>query len=108
MDDKRPDFASESRNLRLALSADGIYPRSLLSSTYNCWPIVLITYNLSSWLCMKRKFRMLSLLLKQLIEDLQSLWDVGVEAYDAYKREFFNLWAVLLWTINDFPAYGNL
>lgn len=51
---------------------------------------------------------MLSLLLKQLIEDLQSLWDVGVEAYDAYKREFFNLWAVLLWTINDFPAYGNL
>lgn len=53
VDDKRPDFASESRNLRLALSADGINPRSLLSSTYNYWPIVLITYNLASWLCMK-------------------------------------------------------
>ncbi|KAK9214285.1 hypothetical protein WN944_006278 [Citrus x changshan-huyou] len=71
---------------------------------------------------MKRKFMMLSLLisgpqqpsndidvyLAPLIEDLQTLWDVGVEAYDAYKKEFFNLPAVLLWTINDFPAYGNL
>lgn len=44
MDDKWPDFVSESRNLRLALLADGISPRSLLSSTYNCWPIVLIAY----------------------------------------------------------------
>ena len=36
------------------------------------------------------------------------MWAVGVEAYDAYRKEFFNLRAVLLWTINDFPAYGNL
>ena len=43
-----------------------------------------------------------------LIEDLQTLWEVRVEAYNAYKKEFFNLQAVLLWTINDFPAYGNL
>ncbi|XP_042465814.1 uncharacterized protein LOC122048288 [Zingiber officinale] len=27
--------------------------------------------------------------------------------YDAYRRKFFTLKAVLLWTINDFPAYGN-
>ena len=46
--------------------------------------------------------------LAPLIEDLQTLWVVGVEAYDAYRKEFFNLRAVLLWTINDFPAYRNL
>lgn len=29
--------------------------------------------------------------LSSLIEDLQSLWAVGVEAYDANRKEFFNL-----------------
>ncbi|RVW11754.1 hypothetical protein CK203_089799 [Vitis vinifera] len=32
----------------------------------------------------------------------------GVKAYDAHQRAFFTLKAILLWTINDFPAYGNL
>ena len=26
-----------------------------------------------------------------LIKDLQTLWEVGVEAYDAYRNEFFNM-----------------
>lgn len=43
-----------------------------------------------------------------MIDDLKSLWD-GVEGvYDAYRAEYFKLKAVLFWTINDFPAYGNL
>ena len=46
--------------------------------------------------------------LAPLIEDLQTLWAVRVEAYEAYRKEFFNLQAVLLWTINDFSAYENL
>ena len=46
--------------------------------------------------------------LAPLIEDLQTLWEVRVEAYDAYRKEFFNMRVVLLWTINDFSAYGNL
>ena len=33
---------------------------------------------------------------------------VSVDAYDANRDESFNLRAVLLWTINDFPAYGDL
>ena len=58
----------------------------------------MITYNLPPWLCIKRKFMMLSLLilgprqpdndiyiyLPPLIEDLKTLWEVGVEAYDVY------------------------
>lgn len=122
IDNKWPDFAQEPRNLRLALSSDGINPHSTLSSTYSCWPVSLITYNLPPWLCMKRKFMMLSLLisgpkqpgndidvyLAPLIDDLKILWDVGVDAFDAYKKESFQLRAVLMWTISDFPAYGNL
>ena len=46
--------------------------------------------------------------LTPLIEDLKLLWEVGIEAFDAYQQEFFTLEAVLLWTISDFPVYGNL
>ena len=55
IDHRWPDFAAEPRNLRLAISADGINPHSSLSSRYSCWPVVMITYNLPPWLCMKRK-----------------------------------------------------
>lgn len=121
--DKRwPEFGAESRNLRLALSADGVNPYNNLSSKYSLWPVMLVTYNLPPWLCMKRKFMMLTMLisgpkqpgkdidvyLAPLIDDLITLWNSGVEVFDAYKKESFLLKAVLLWTINDLPAYGNL
>ena len=122
VDNMWPDFGAEHRNLRLALSADGINPHSSLSSRYSCWPIIMICYNLPPWLCMKRKFMMLTLLLSSprqpgndidlylapLVDDLKRLWDVGIDTFDARCQEMFKLKAVLLWTINDFPAYGNL
>ncbi|KAK9289285.1 hypothetical protein L1049_017761 [Liquidambar formosana] len=46
--------------------------------------------------------------LQPLVEDLKELWSNGVRVYDAYSKSMFNLKAVLMWTINDFPAYGNL
>ncbi|KAI5316571.1 hypothetical protein L3X38_036278 [Prunus dulcis] len=46
--------------------------------------------------------------LEPLIDDLKSLW-VGIRGvYDAHNGEYFTLKAALMWTINDFPAYGNL
>ncbi|KAK9062153.1 hypothetical protein SSX86_019339 [Deinandra increscens subsp. villosa] len=122
VDNTWKEFGRENRNLRLALSADGINPHKSLSSKHSCWPVTLITYNLPSYLCMSRKFIMLTLLisgpkqpgnnidvyLAPLIADLKLLWETGVRTFDAYKKEYFNLRAVLLWTINDFPAYGNL
>ena len=122
IDYKWPSFGSDPRNLRLGLSADGINPHTTLSSKYSCWPVMLVIYNLPPWLCMKRKFTLLTMLisgprqpgndidvyLAPLIDDLNSLWNDGVKAYDAYKDEDFTLKDVLLWTINDFPAYGNL
>ncbi|KAL6137821.1 hypothetical protein ACLB2K_063110 [Fragaria x ananassa] len=89
---------------------------------YSCWPVILVTYNLPLWLCMKRKFMMLTLLisgpkqpgndidvyLQPLIDYLKLLWN-GVEGvYDAYRGGYFKLKVVFFWTINDFPAYGNL
>nr|CAN78619.1 hypothetical protein VITISV_034823 [Vitis vinifera] len=46
--------------------------------------------------------------LSPLVDDLKTLWEKGVETYDAHLREVFTLKAIILWTINDFPAYGNL
>ncbi|CAL2278347.1 unnamed protein product [Prunus armeniaca] len=122
LDDKWPEFGNEPRNLRLALSSDGFNPHSSLSSRYSCWPVILVTYNLPPWLCMKRKFMMLTLLifgpkqpendidvyLEPLIDDSKSLWDGIGGVYDAHNGEYFTLRAALMWTINDFSAYGNL
>ena len=38
---------------------------------------------------------------------MKTLWEVGLNTYDAFKAEYFTLHVVLLWIINDFPAYGN-
>ncbi|KAA0059909.1 uncharacterized protein E6C27_scaffold108G002120 [Cucumis melo var. makuwa] len=87
-----PNFSSQPRNLRLALSADGINPYSDMSSKYSCWSVVRMIYNLPPWLCIKRKFMMLSILvsgpkqpgddigiyLEPLIDDLKLLWESGI------------------------------
>ncbi|KAL1200889.1 hypothetical protein V5N11_016517 [Cardamine amara subsp. amara] len=36
------------------------------------------------------------------------LWEHGAEAYDVSCQQNFNMRAVLMWTISDFPAYGML
>ena len=46
--------------------------------------------------------------LRPLIEELKTLWDVGVDTYDSYSGGNFNLKAAVMWTISDFPAYGML
>ncbi|GKA93030.1 hypothetical protein Tco_0815016 [Tanacetum coccineum] len=87
-DTKYPDFATEPRNVRLGLAADGFNPFGNLSQSYIMWPVILTTYNLSPWLCMKESSFMLTLLipgpkspgkdidvyLRPLIDDLKDLW----------------------------------
>nr|GEW03499.1 hypothetical protein [Tanacetum cinerariifolium] len=43
-----------------------------------------------------------------LIDDMIDLWETGVNIYDAYKKERFQLFAMIYCTINDFLAYWNL
>lgn len=117
-----PSFGDEARNLQLALSADGVNPHRTLSSRYSCWPVILAIYNLPPWMCMRKKYLMLTLIipgpsqpgndidvyLKPLIYDMLLLWTDGVETYDVYRKSTFILRSILMWTINDFPAFGNL
>ena len=118
------NFAFEDRNLRLGLATDGVNPFSVKRSTWSTWPILILNYNLLPWMTTKRHFIMLSLIipgkksisgehfdiyLQPLVEELQILWHNGVPTADAAmyggSREF-NMKAILLWTIYDFPAYG--
>jgi hypothetical protein len=45
--------------------------------------------------------------LQPLIDDLKRLWE-GVVTYDISRKKNFKMKAALMWTINDFPAYGML
>lgn len=63
IDHDYPDFGKEARNLRLALSTDGMNPHGFQSIPNTVWPVILVIYNLPPWLCMKRKFMMLSMLI---------------------------------------------
>ncbi|GAU44823.1 hypothetical protein TSUD_400420 [Trifolium subterraneum] len=117
-----PNFGKESRNLRLGLATDGMNPFGNQSTNHSSWPVRLMIYNLSPWLCMKRKYIMLSMMisgpkqpgndidvyLSPLIDDLRVLWEEGVDVLDVYSGEQFNMRAMLFCTINDSPAYGNL
>src|ERR1051325_6424059 len=80
-------------------------PHGIQSISHSTWPVILMIYNLPPWLCMKCKYMMLSMLisgpkqpgndinvyLEPLIEDLKILWENGVEVYDGYRKESFQL-----------------
>ena len=117
------EFASDPRNVWFALSADGINPFGEQSSNHNTWPVTLCMYNLPPWMCMKREFIMMPVLiqgpkqpgndidvyLRPLVEELLQLWNGnGVRVWDEHKQEEFNLHALLFVTINDWPALSNL
>jgi hypothetical protein len=42
--------------------------------------------------------------LEPLMEDMQKLWEHGVNVLDEYKKEHFNLKAIIFYMINDNPA----
>ena len=119
---KYPDFAYEIRNVYLGLCTDGFSPFGKSGRQYSLWPVILTPYNLPPNLCLRREFLFLSILvpgpehpkrsldvfLQPLIYELQQLWAQGAETYDVSCKENFQMRAVLMWTISDFPAYGML
>ena len=46
--------------------------------------------------------------LQPLIGDLKTLWNEGVDTYDIHANQIFKMKAALMWTVNDFSAYGML
>jgi hypothetical protein len=113
------DFTNDARNIHFRLVTNGFDPFSTNSAPYSCWPVFAVPYNLPPFLCMKFEFMFLCLIvpgpeapgprinvmLKPLIEELKQLW-IGVEPYDYYKKQKFNLQASYLWSVHDFKAYG--
>ena len=57
-----PWFEEDCRNIRFAMSTDGVNPFGNQSSTHSTWPVMLSVLNLSPWLCKKHKYLMLSIL----------------------------------------------
>jgi hypothetical protein len=54
-DDCHPDFANESRNVRLGLCFDGFTPFiQAYASPYSCWPVIVVPYNLPPEMCMTK------------------------------------------------------
>jgi len=121
-DRKHESFASDPRNVRLGLCSDGFNPYFQASSSpYSCWPVIVTPYNLPSEMCMTKPFMFLTCLipgpsnpkasidvyLRPLIDDLNKLSN-GIWTYDVSRKQNFLMRAALMWTINDFPAYGML
>ena len=123
LDNLPGNFGSAPTDLRLGLVADGICPYGNASSKHSTWPILVVIYNLPPWLASKKFFITLTILipgekaptsetidvfLRPLVEELKKLWD-GVVAVNMAKpvgSRNFRLRAALLFTVNDFPAYG--
>ena len=117
-----PDFAREQRNIRLAISTDGFNTFGNLSTNQSVWPVILAPLNLPPSQCMRPEFSMMALLipgpkapsedidiyLAPLVEELNELWEEGVQSFDSFRKEEFTLKAMLMWAIHDFPAYGTL
>ena len=93
-----------------------------LSSMHSTWPVVLTIYNLPPWVCQKRRYLMLTMLisgpkqpsndidvfLELFIEDMKILFDVGVKMIDASLKKKFTIKAIIFVTITDYPGLFSL
>jgi hypothetical protein len=57
------DFVAEPRNVQIGLTSDGFTPFGQMASSYSCWLIFVISYNLPPYLCMKYEFIFLCLII---------------------------------------------
>ncbi|GJW77926.1 putative transposon, En/Spm-like protein [Tanacetum coccineum] len=89
IDEKFPEITEDLRNLRLGISANG------LTSTQE---IGITLYPRND----------IDVFLEPLVDDLHTLFEIGVDTYDVSIKDNFNLRAVMLWTMNDYPALGTL
>ncbi|KAK1607897.1 hypothetical protein QYE76_031570 [Lolium multiflorum] len=123
LDNEFGSFGADPRNIRLGASTDGFNPFGNQSSTHSTWPVFVWIYNLPPWLCMKRKYIQMSMLiqgptqpgndinmyLELLKEELETLWaEEGVDTWDAVAEEYFPLRAALITTVQDYLGYGYI
>jgi hypothetical protein len=87
-------------------------------TVHSTWLVILTMYNLPTWLCHKRKYLMLYILihglkqagididvfLEPLMEDMAKHWNEGVRMWDQYQQEYFTLYAIIFVCIHDAPG----
>jgi hypothetical protein len=113
------EFKHDSRHVRLGLASGGVSLHSFgRNGQSTCvWPLVVMNYNLLSWLSMKKEFLLLSLIVlwpnkmknldtyfALLVDELKFMWD-RVSTYDERKTtgiipRAFKLKAICMWTIH--------
>jgi hypothetical protein len=105
--------------VHIGLATDGFSPYNTSASSYSCWHVFAILYNLPPSLCMKYEYMFLCLIirgpdhpgscinvmLKLLIEELKQLWQ-GAKTYDYDQKQKFNIRVAYLWSVHDFKAYN--
>ncbi|KAI3443853.1 hypothetical protein Pfo_000518 [Paulownia fortunei] len=82
-------FADDPKNVRLGLTTDGFNPFGNMSNP-------------------KAPEKKIDVYLHPLVNELKELWSEEIEAYDVTTERIFRLHVAVMWTINDFPAYGTI
>jgi hypothetical protein len=87
-------------------------------SDHNTWPVILTMYNIPTYLCQKRKYLFLTVLIsgpKQLgidvdvflepvMQEFERLWRCRELMYDTFQKQDFICRAIIFVTTNDYPA----
>jgi hypothetical protein len=63
IDDFDPDVARDAQNVRIRLATDVFMPYNMSASSYSCWLVFAIPYNLPPALCMKYESMFLCLII---------------------------------------------
>jgi len=77
-DETWPDFAQDPQNVRLGLCSDGFAPFDKTGRIYSCWPVVLTPYNLPPWMCMRREFMFLTVIIPSLVTLQEKVYSILV------------------------------
>jgi hypothetical protein len=89
-----------------------------MSNSHSVWLELLSIYNIPPWLCNKRKYMMMLILISDpqqpgininvylgpLMDDMKKLWLEGIQIYDVFKKEPFTLHGMILCTVTALPS----
>ena len=64
IDNKFEKFAKDPRSIKLGECTDRMNPFGDMSTNHSTWPVLLCIYNLAPWLCMKKKYIMMSMIIR--------------------------------------------
>ena len=84
--------------------------------------MIVFPYNLPPNMCMRKEYNFLTLMvprsyslakcldvyMRPLIDELQELWENGLPTFYRHGQTSFMMKVTVIWTINDYPAYGML